>query len=189
MTDGRTWTLIESRYIVKDKWIGVRADTCLTPEGIEISPYYVLEYPDWVQIVPLDADNNVLLVRQYRQAVGRVTLEVPAGRMDAEDKDPLVTAARELLEETGCAGTTVKLINTASPNPATHANRCHTVLVTGVRHVQAPMDDPEERIETVWVSAAEAVRLAQSGELVTTMHMASLVLGLLEAGVMSPPAG
>lgn len=189
MSDVRTWTLIGSRYVCKDKWIGVRADTCLTPDGVEISPYYVLEYPDWVQIVPLDADNNVLLVKQYRQAVGRVTLEVPAGRMDEGDDDPLVTAARELAEETGCVGETLKLINTASPNPATHANKVHTVLVTGVRRVQDPVDDPQERIETVWVSAAEAVRLAQSGELVTTMHMASLFLGLIEAGLMQPPPG
>ena len=191
MTEIRKWRLLASHYVCKDRWIGLRADTCVTPEGAEISPYYVLEYEDWVQIVPFDADGNVLLIRQYRQAIGDVTLEVPAGKMDAEDADPLVTAARELLEETGCAGEALKLVNTCSPNPATHANRVHTVMVTGVKRVQPPKDDPEERIETLWVPAAEALRLARSGELVTSMHIASLSLAMLELGMLTlnaPPS-
>jgi 8-oxo-dGTP pyrophosphatase MutT (NUDIX family) len=186
LTQVRNWTLLESHHIVKDRWLGLRADRCRTPDGAIIEPFYVLEYPDWVQIVPIDRDNNVLLIRQYRQAVGRVTLEIPAGRMDASDPDPAFTGARELLEETGCQGEEVRLIQTCSPNPATHANRIHTVLVTGVRKVQEPLDDPEERIESLWVSAAEAIRLARSGELDASIHVGSLCLALMEAGLLVP---
>ena len=189
MTGIGKWRLLASRYVHKDGWIALRADTCLTPEGAEISPYYVLEYPDWVQIVPFDADGNVLLVRQYRHAAGEITLELPAGKMDPDDAGPVATAARELLEETGCAGETLKLVNSCSPNPAIQTNRVHTVLVTGVKRVQPPKDDPGERIEALWLPAREALRRARSGELVTSMHVASLALAMLDLGMLTLDAG
>jgi 8-oxo-dGTP pyrophosphatase MutT (NUDIX family) len=180
-TDGK-WRVTASRYVHKDRWIALRADDCLTSDGVPVAPYYVLEYPDWVEVVALDAEDNVLLVRQYRHAMGGFTIELPAGGMDPVDTDPCVAAARELLEETGCAGV-VSYVGEARPNAGTHTNRVHTILARDVVQVAEPKDDPAERIERFWVSAAEAVRMALAGELVVAMHVASLLRGLTHAGV------
>jgi 8-oxo-dGTP pyrophosphatase MutT (NUDIX family) len=177
MSDGK-WRVSASRVVHKDRWIHLRADDCLTDEGAVVAPFYVLDYPDWVHVVAFDADDNVLLIRQYRHGLGDISIELPAGAMDADDVDPLVAGARELLEETGHAGT-LSLYGTLSPNPSSHANRMHTVIARDVVRVAAPLDDPTERIESFWVSRAEALRLALSGEMVAAIQVASLLQVLM----------
>jgi len=184
MTSDGKWRVTASRYILKDRWISLRADDCLTADDVPIAPYYVLEYPDWVEIVALDAADNVLLVRQYRHAMGEFTIELPAGGMEQGDTDPCITGARELLEETGCAGV-VSYVGEARPNAGTHTNRVHTLLARDVIQIAEPKDDPSERIEHFWVPAAEALRMALAGELVVAMHVGSLLRGLTLAGVAS----
>jgi len=181
MSDGK-WRITASRHIHKDRWISLRADDCVTDEGAVVAPYYVLEYPDWVEIVALDADNNVLLVRQYRHGLGDISTELPAGGMDPGETDPVAAGGRELLEETGCAGT-LSLVGESRPNAGTHTNRTHIVLARDVVRVAAPKDDPGERIETLWVSAAEALRMALAGELTVGMQTSALLRGLAAAGV------
>lgn len=169
----KPWRVLASRRLHADRWISLRADRCVTDEGVEVEPYYVLEYPDWVHVVAVGADSRILLVEQYRHAAGQITLETPAGRMDPQDAGPEAAAARELLEETGCAAEALMVLNAASPNPASHANRVHTVLATGVSFRQAALDDPRERLSSRWVTRAEALELALGGAL-PAMQAASL---------------
>jgi len=178
--DGK-WRVTASRHVLKDRWISVRADDCLTIENVAIAPFYVLEYPDWVHIVALGPDDSVLLVRQYRHGQGGFSLEIPAGAMDEADADPLAAARRELLEETGCAGDLV-LVGVTSPNPSTHANRVHTVVARNVVRVAEPSADPTERIEVVWTPVATALRQATNGEMTAAIQVASLLVGLAHAG-------
>jgi len=185
--DGK-WRVTASRHVLKDGRISLRADDCVTEDGVEIAPYYVLEYPDWVEVVALDARDNVLLVRQYRHALAGFTIELPAGGMEPGDIDPCVTAARELLEETGCAGV-VSYVGEARPNAGTHTNRIHILLASNVVQIAEPKDDPAERIERFWVPAAEVVRMALAGELVVAMQVASLLRGLIQAGVATISVG
>lgn len=182
-TDGK-WRVTASRYVHKDRWIAVRADDCVTEEGAVVAPYYVLDYPDWVEIIALDAADNVLLVKQYRHGLGGLSIELPAGGMEPTDADPLQAARRELLEETGCAGV-LTLVGETRANAGTHSNRTHIVLARQVAKVAEPKDDPTERIEKLWVPAAEALRMALAGELTVGMQVASLLRGLAQAGVAS----
>ena len=181
MSDGK-WRVTASRHIHKDRWISVRADDCVTDEGAVIAPYYVLEYPDWVEVVALDADNNVLLVKQYRHALGDISIELPAGGMDPGETDPVEAGRRELLEEAGCTGT-LTLVGETRPNAGTHTNRTHIILARNVVKVAEPQDEPSERIESVWVPLAEAIRMALAGEITVGMQAASLLRGLAAAGV------
>ena len=180
-SDGK-WRVTASRYVHKDRWISLRADDCVTDEGAVVAPFYVLDYPDWVEVVALDAENQVLLVRQYRHGLGDFSIELPAGGMDPTDADPVVAATRELLEEAGCRGV-MTLIGETRPNAGTHSNRIHIVLARDVVQVSEPVDDPTERIERLWVPAAEALRMALAGEMTVGMQVASLLRGLAHAGV------
>ncbi len=190
MAANSKWSVVRSRYVREDHWIKLREDHCRTAEGIDIAPYYVLEYPDWVHIVALDERDRVLLVRQYRHGAGEFTVELPAGRIDSEDRDVLAAAARELLEETGHSAETVVSVSVNAPNPATHSNKVHTVLCTGVRKTQSPLDDPRERIEHCWEPIEQAVELARAGQMSAALHVASLLLTLFILGRLRfPPEG
>ena len=84
------WRTLSSTSVVRDRWIDVRADRCVTPSGVEISPYYVLRYPDWVHVVALTPERGLVLVRQYRHGAGQWFLELPAGGLDGRDASPAV---------------------------------------------------------------------------------------------------
>ncbi len=97
-----------TKRIFKGKVIGVRIDT-LEPPGGASYDREVVEYGQAVVLVPVDADGRLLLVRQYRHAVGAWLLELPAGGVDERDTSPDDAAQRELREETGYRGTLRRL--------------------------------------------------------------------------------
>jgi 8-oxo-dGTP pyrophosphatase MutT (NUDIX family) len=178
------WSVAASRYVLQDRWISVRADDCVTTEGVTIAPYYVLEYPDWVQIVALDDRGNVLLIKQYRHALGDISTEIPAGGVDSADADPIAAAHRELLEETGYTAGRARILSITSPNAGTHANCIHTVLMQDIRYHGQVQDDPSERIEPLWVSCEAAFQMAISGRIANAMQGASLVAALAAVGLV-----
>lgn len=170
--------------MLRSPWVSVRADDCITVEGVEISPFYVLEYPDWVHIVALDTEDCLILVRQYRHGLRRIALGLPAGGIE-EGEPVLEAAARELLEETGYRSTgALTLVASLSANAASHTNFCHTVLAENVSAVSAPRHDPTEVIEVERMPYRDVLALAMSGAL-PAITVASLVVGLHAAKKIS----
>ena len=74
----KPWRTLSSETVHRDRWIHLRADRCVTAGGKEIAPYYVLNFPDWVHIVALTKDGDIVLVEQFRQGAGISVLELPA---------------------------------------------------------------------------------------------------------------
>lgn len=182
----KPWTVTASRDVIRDRWVTLRADDCMTADGVEVAPYYVLEYPDWVQIVAVDDEDHLILVRQYRHGFGGISLEVPAGTVDEGDPSPLATAVRELEEETGYVAEHWRYFGKHSPNPATHTNFCHTVLAQGLSLSGKTLDDPTEQIQVVRVPVGEAARLAADGTIVNGCQIASLAIALGAIGKWNP---
>jgi 8-oxo-dGTP pyrophosphatase MutT (NUDIX family) len=178
----KPWRVLSSRTLYEDKWVRLRGDECETGDGHILGAYHVLEYRDWSHVVAIDADDHVILVRQYRHGAGIISLELPGGMVDDGETDPAAAAARELMEETGYHAPSIRHVLTLSPNPATHANRMHVSLAEGVTPTGVQNLDGSEAIEIVRVPVAEAVRLAISGGIVQAMHVAALLAGLNAAG-------
>jgi 8-oxo-dGTP pyrophosphatase MutT (NUDIX family) len=177
------WIVQRSRYVLDERWIKVRADDCLTPAGIPVAPFYVFEYPDFVHVVALDRDERVILVRQYRHGLKDVCLELPGGMMEPGETDPVLTAERELREETGFGGGRFAHRATLSGNPATFDNRLHLVVAHDVEAGPAsPEADEEIAVEVL--PRDEAVRLAMSGGIMNAQHV-----GLLLMALLAPPRG
>ena len=172
------WTVTATRTIHRDRWINLRADDCLRADGLEIAPYYVLEYPDWVQIVAIDDNEQMVIVRQYRHGVGRVTREIPSGCLDPEDKDPLAGAARELLEETGYASDRLRQVGTICNNPQNQTNVIHIFLAEGARKVAGQTLDESEDILVELMPVAEARRVAMAGGFDHSAQIASILIAL-----------
>lgn len=172
-----TWHTLSSEPVIKDRWIDLRADQCLTPKGIEISPYYVLTYPDWVHVVALTPERSLVLVRQYRHAVETSVLELPGGRVELADINAEHAARRELAEETGFASERWFKISVLYPNPATHTNRVHAFLALDAvpRHRQE-LDQGEEGLVLCLMPLDEAVEALGTGLLGQSMHVAAVML-------------
>ncbi len=121
------WTIDSSEYVVNDRFLKLRADSCTTPQGGKVGRYYVLELGDWVNCIAIDEDDNVMMLRHYRHGVQKYLMEFIGGGME-EGESPEVAAKRELEEETGYTGGTLYHVGTSYPNPANHTNQVHTFL-------------------------------------------------------------
>ncbi|RDJ20998.1 NUDIX hydrolase [Bosea caraganae] len=177
------WQVTSSQTLLKDRWIDLRADRCVTAAGTVIEPYYVLGYPDWVHVVALTDADELVLVRQYRHGAGAMVLELPGGCADAADADMEAAARRELLEETGFGAAEVRHVTTLFPNPATQSNRLHIMLATGLRREAAQSLDPgEDGLTIELLPLAEVLAGLQNGLIGQAMHVAGLLLGLAKAG-------
>ena len=145
----RPWRVLESVITFKDQWLTLRTDRCRNGAGVEIDPYHVLEYPDWVNIAAFTDDGRIVLVREYRHGAGKVMLGLPSGRMDETDLSAETAARRELLEETGYAGESCTELGTMFANPATHNNRTSTFLIGNATRIEEQSLDPNEEIEVI----------------------------------------
>ena len=176
------WTRLNSRYVVKDRWLALRADIYRTPADQIVDPCYVFEYRAWVNVVALTAAQEIVLVRQFRPGIGRTILELPGGTTDPEDASPEAAVRRELLEETGYTGERFAATGCYSPNPASHTNLVHCFLATDVARTHDPRPDNNEHLEVVLMPLDEAVNLAKRGDFVHALHVATLFFALAALG-------
>ena len=172
--DPRPWQVETSEYIHQLPWFTVRKDAIRMEGGGTIPNYFVLEYPDWVNVVAVTTEGQLVLIRQYRHAIAGVHYELCAGVIDAGE-DPLVAAQRELLEETGFGGGDWQLLMTLSANPGTHANITYSYLATGVIQQQAQDLELTEEITVHVVSPERAKEIINQGEMMQALHLAPLL--------------
>ena len=100
--DGK-WETVSSEYIFRRPWLTVRHDKVKLPDGRINPEFYVLEYPDWVNVIAITEDGHIVMERQYRQGLGKTCYEIPAGVME-KGENAEEAARRELKEETGYGG-------------------------------------------------------------------------------------
>ncbi len=172
------WKILSSEYLFKDLWFKVRRDKCETPEGKIINPYYVYEFPEWVTALAVTEDGKIVLVRQYRHALGEVCIELPGGCVDDIDTDFEQAIARELLEETGYAFTSFESLGTISANPSTNNNLMHMFLAKGGKKVAEQQLDGNEEIEVDLVSLEELRQLLKENKIIQAMHVTCIMYGL-----------
>jgi 8-oxo-dGTP pyrophosphatase MutT (NUDIX family) len=136
--------------------------------------YYVIHLADAVHVVAITPDRKLLLVRQFRAGSGRDSLETPGGLLNAGE-DPLVAGVRELLEETGYAGSPPRLIGTVWSNPSLLTSRISTILVEDACPVGSTAFDEHEELSLELVSEADVRAMIADGRI----DHALVVQGLL----------
>ena len=176
-----TWKLLTSEYIHKGPWATLRADKCQMPNGHIVEEYFVLEYPDWANAVAITEDNKVLMVRQYRHAAGIVSLEIPGGVVEVNEK-PEEGMRRELLEETGYKFDSVELICTVYANPSTGNNKTFCYLATGGVKVQEQELDDQEELVIEEYTIDEVKQLLADNKIAQALHCTALFYALGKMG-------
>mgnify|MGYP003967503941 CR=1 FL=1 len=125
--------------------------------------FYVVESSDWVNVVPITKNDEVVMIEQYRAGTDSITLELPGGVIDAEDTNPVAAGIRELNEETGYHSESIKLLGSVHPNPAMQNNRCHFVLATDCVDKGIYSPDAVEDIAVKLVPLKEVPALLKDG--------------------------
>ena len=176
-TNLKPWEVTDSRYVVKDRWMTLRADDCRTASGVVVAPYYVQESADWVHVAAFDKQNRLLVTRQYRHGTGKISTELPCGVMEEGEK-PEGAVLRELREETGAEVDSLVPLATLDPNPARRSNRVFSFLAQGTRIVHQQNLDESEEIEFEFLPLQQVLTMIDSGEFTQALHIASLFLAL-----------
>lgn len=124
--------------------------------------FQVVRHPGGVGVLPLHDDGTVTLIRQLRPAVGRMLLEIPAGRLKPGE-DPADCGRRELIEETGLTAETILPLGPFHPSPGVFDETIHLFLGRGLRQ-DAPDPEHYEVIETLRLPLEEALRMARDDD-------------------------
>lgn len=177
----KKWELIKSEMALNEKWYKVRKDTVKLPNGKVMDDYFLGLRGDYVQMIPIFENGDILMVKQYKHGVGDFTLELPAGMMN-ESENPLACAKRELQEETGYEGSNWKELGVFAENPTKSVNNSYWYLVTGLTDKGLQHFDESEEIEVVKMNYIDVIAKIRSGEVVSTPSVGQILLGLLEFG-------
>lgn len=169
----KEWKVLESEYLVRRPWLTARRDRLELPDGRIIPEYYVLEYPDWVNVIAITKDGQFVMERQYRHAARKISLELPCGVME-DGETPLEAAQRELLEETGFGGGQWKKLMELSPNPSAMSNTTHCFLAIGVEKIAEQHLDETEELSVLFMTKEEVKRMLNENQICQALMVAPL---------------
>jgi ADP-ribose pyrophosphatase len=166
------WPVVRSEVVADCRVFKVRRNVSQDPRDSREHDFFVVDAPDWINVVPLTTEGHVVLIEQYRHGTNEVTLEIPGGMVD-ERESPAETAARELLEETGYRAGTIELLGRASPNPAIQNNRLHIFIARDCVLAQAAQLETLEQIEVRLVALEDVPKLIATGAIDHALVIAS----------------
>ncbi len=144
-----------------------------SPKTGERHTFYRIDSSDWVNVVPLTPQGEIVMVRQFRHGSRQVTLEIPGGIVDPGES-PAEAAARELLEETGYRGGAPTPLGVVNPNPALFGNCCHSFLVRDVVPVSEIQNSATEETAVALVPQRDLQQHLARGEIGHALVVAAL---------------
>lgn len=172
--ENRKWKVLTSEQLLnRGTWMNLRVERVQLPSGSIVPEWFVLEFPDWVNVIAITKEGQFVMEDQYRHALGQTGFELVAGVIDPGET-PLEAAQRELREETGFGGGTWTHFMTVSPNPTNHTNLCHTFLATDVERLSEQNLEATEDIHVDIFTPEEVLQLLSEGQFIQALHAAPL---------------
>lgn len=172
----KAWEQNTSELVSDFGLFGIHRIRTRSPRTDAVHDFLLLQMVDWLQVLPITHNGEIVLVRQFRHGSGSVGLELPGGLLDEVDGEVAIGAQRELLEETGYGEGAFQALGNFSPQPALFTNRVHLFLAQDVKQVSALSPDAGEDIEVELVRPGDLNKLIQSGQIENAITLASLTL-------------
>ena len=169
----KEWEVVGSKYLLKEKYLTVRSDHVRMPSSHEISDFYVIEYPNWINVIAITAEGLFIIEKQYRNGIRAINYEICAGMID-EGETPIEAARRELLEETGYGGGKWVEFCITTPNPSSMNNYNYTFLAVGVTKVAKVRAEESEEIEVELLTLEQVKQLLLDGKITEGIMQAPL---------------
>jgi ADP-ribose pyrophosphatase len=178
MKELQKWKILNSQWVVNDRWCKVRRDEVELPNGKIIDDYFINVRPEIALVLPITKEREIVFVRQYRHGSGEILIELPAGAFDAQTEASLLAARRELEEETGYICDRWIKLATIYDNPVKDTNKIHIFLgldasLTGQRNL-----DVTEDIEVLLIPIQQVKSEISSGNFCVSGTITALFLGL-----------
>ena len=167
------WQTLSTEYLIKRPWLTARRDCVRLPDGRINDEYYLLEYPDWVNVLAITDNGSFVMIEQYRHGIDRVITELCAGVIE-DGEDPETAARRELLEETGYSGGKWSLLSVICQNPSTCNNYPYCFLAEGVVLTSDQHLDATEDIAVRLMSENQLCEMLMNDEMKQAMMAAPL---------------
>ncbi len=175
------WKTLSSKYISRHKYFTARVDKCEAADGKIIEEYFVVELPTTACALAITEDEKVIMIKQYRHAVDDVLLELPGGFID-ENELPETAMARELMEETGYAFSSVEIVGKIAANPGVLNNFTYLFLARGGKKTGVQNLDHNEEIEVITISLEELKNLFLENKIVQSLHANCILYALRKIG-------
>jgi 8-oxo-dGTP pyrophosphatase MutT (NUDIX family) len=152
MEDKQTWNTIKKEKLLHTPVFDVYKENAVCLRNNFPWDFYTIECPhDWVTVVAVTENKEIVMVKQFRYGSKKDELEVPGGLADKDGETVLEAGIRELREETGYVGSDAKVLGKVCPNPAIQGNNCFTVLVENAEKLADTEFDSSEDIQTVLI--------------------------------------
>jgi len=169
---------LKSKIIFSGKAVSFRIDTVELPNGKRVPREY-MDHPGAVAILPVLKNGNIVLVKQYRHPVGKITYEVPAGKLHGKEDSFLKRGKAELKEETGYTAKNFEFLVSFWPTPAFSNETLKIYLAKNLRNGRAKPDE-DEFLNVVEVPRKEVVKMIRSGRIKDSKTIIAILSYLLE---------
>ncbi|HVU07587.1 MAG TPA: NUDIX hydrolase [Verrucomicrobiae bacterium] len=184
----KPWKKVGSKLIGDFRIFKLRSDVAISPRTGKEHDFFVLDSVNWVNVIAVTPDQQLVMVEQYRHGSNTVELEIPGGMMDAGETDPVKTAVRELREETGYEGENARLLGQVHSNPAMMNNVTYTVLIENCRLKHGVEFDGGEDLETRLLPISEIPKLVADGKIGHPLVVVALYhFDLWQRGIKNVP--
>jgi ADP-ribose pyrophosphatase len=170
----RPWKTTGTELLGDFRIFTVRSHRKVSPRTQAEHDFFVIDCANWVNVVAVTPEQQLVMVEQYRHGSNTVELEIPGGMIDRKDASPVAAGVRELREETGFAGENARLLGQILPNPAIMSNTCYTVLVENCRCLHPVEFDHGEDLITRLVPVTEIPRLVAEGRISHSLVVVAL---------------
>ncbi len=180
------WTFERSEELQDARIFKLARQTFRRPDSDKPAEFFVLDAPDWVNVVPVTDDGRIVFVRQYRIGTRHISLEIPGGIADGDEPVEEV-AARELREETGYSASKMTFLGRSYANPAFMTNRFTAMLAEGATLTDPTAWDEHEELEIELIPAADVPELLARGAVDNSYTVLALCWYLIRAhGIVVP---